>query len=207
MITLVDAFHLPWRRGYAPPIRGDHAGTSARPHLHEAILVLAGSALIAVSAWIAVPLPFSPVPVTAQTFAVLLVGSALGARRGAAAAIAYLGEGSLGLPVFAGGSGGAHVLAGPTGGYLAGFVAGAWLCGFLAERGWDRRVLTTVVSMVLGNVAILLPGVLWLSRFVGTERVLALGLTPFLPGDVVKIAAAAVILPLGWKLIARLRAR
>jgi biotin transport system substrate-specific component len=175
--------------------------------LHEAILVLAGSALIAASAWIAVPLPFSPVPVTAQTFAVLLVGSVLGARRGAAAAIAYLGEGSLGLPVFAGGSGGVHALAGPTGGYLAGFVAGAWLCGLLAERGWDRRVLTTVVSMALGNVAILAPGLLWLSRFVGTERVLALGLVPFLPGDVVKIASAAVVLPLGWKVIARLRAR
>jgi len=212
MITLVDAFHLPWRRGYAPPLRGGHAGASARASvapllLHETILVLAGSALIAASAWIAVPLPFSPVPVTAQTFAVLLVGSVLGARRGAAAAIAYLGEGALGLPVFAGGSGGMHALAGPTGGYLAGFVAGAWLCGLLAERGWDRRVLTTVVSMVLGNVAILAPGLLWLSRFVGTERVLALGLYPFLPGDVVKIASAAVALPLGWRLIARLRAR
>lgn len=211
MITMVDAFHLPWRRGYAPPLRAGHAGAPARASsgallFHEAILVLAGSALIAASAWIAVPLPFSPVPVTAQTFAVLLVGSVLGARRGAAAAIAYLGEGSLGLPVFAGGSGGAHVLAGPTGGYLAGFVAGAWLCGFLAERGWDRRVLTTVVSMVFGNVAILAPGLLWLSRFVGTERVQALGLVPFLPGDVVKIASAAVILPLGWRLIARLRA-
>lgn len=212
MITMVDAFHLPWRRGYAPPTRGGHAGAPARASagtllFHEAILVLAGSALIAASAWIAVPLPFSPVPVTAQTFAVLLVGSVLGARRGTAAAIAYLGEGSLGLPVFAGGSGGAHVLAGPTGGYLAGFVAGAWLCGYLAERGWDRRVFTTVVSMVLGNAAILAPGLLWLSRFVGTERVLALGLVPFLPGDVVKIASAAVILPLGWRLIARLRAR
>ena len=198
MITMVDAFHLPWRRGYA-----------ARASLlfHEAILVLSGSALIAASAWIAVPLPFSPVPVTAQTFAVLLVGSALGARRGAAAAIAYLGEGALGLPVFAGGSGGAHVLAGPTGGYLAGFVAGAWLCGLLAGRGWDRRVVTTVLSMALGNLAILAPGLLWLSRFVGSGRVLALGLAPFLPGDAVKIATAAVMLPLGWKLIARLRAR
>jgi biotin transport system substrate-specific component len=206
MITLVDAFHLPWRRGYAPSARPARVSTASLL-FHEAILVLAGSALIAASAWIAVPLPFSPVPVTAQTFAVLLVGSVLGARRGAAAAIAYLGEGSLGLPVFAGGSGGVHALAGPTGGYLAGFVAGAWLCGLLAERGWDRRVLTTVVSMALGNVAILAPGLLWLSRFVGTERVLALGLVPFLPGDVVKIASAAVVLPLGWKVIARLRAR
>ena len=194
MITMVDAFRLPWRRAYAPSVHS--RGSEVLPHgrseatgrastasliIHEAILVLAGSALIAASAWIAVPLPFSPVPVTAQTFAVLLVGSVLGARRGAAAALAYLGEGALGLPVFAGGSGGAHVLAGPTGGYLAGFVAGAWLCGLLAGRGWDRRVVTTVLSMALGNLAILAPGLLWLSRFVGSGRVLALGLAPFLP--------------------------
>ena len=220
MITMVDAFRLPWRRAYAPSVhsrgsevlplgRSEATGRASTASLiiHEAILVLAGSALIAASAWIAVPLPFSPVPVTAQTFAVLLVGSVLGARRGAAAALAYLGEGALGLPVFAGGSGGAHVLAGPTGGYLAGFVAGAWLCGLLAGRGWDRRVVTTVLSMALGNLAILAPGLLWLSRFVGSGRVLALGLAPFLPGDAVKIATAAVMLPLGWKLIARLRTR
>ncbi len=213
MIPMVDAFRLPWRRGYAPagpresgvlPQARDAVGSRIAK---EVILILAGSALIAASAWIAVPLPFSPVPVTAQTFAVLLVGSVLGSRRGAAAALAYLGEGSLGLPVFAGGSGGAHVLAGPTGGYLVGFLAGAWLCGVLAERGWDRRVRATALSMALGNLAILLPGLLWLERFVGPERVLAMGLIPFLPGDAVKIAVAAVILPLGWKLIARLRTR
>ncbi len=196
MIAMVDALPLPHRRqGLAASLA------------YEAPLVLAGSALIAASAWIALPLPFSPVPVTAQTFAVLLVGSVLGARRGAAAAIAYLAEGSFGLPVFAGPSAGVHVLAGPTGGYLAGFVAGATLCGALAERGWDRRVSTTIASMALGNVLILAPGLLWLARFVGSERVLALGLFPFLPGDVVKIAAAAALLPLGWKLIASLRAR
>ena len=169
---------------------------------YEVLLVLAGSGLIALSAWIAVPLPFSPVPVTAQTFAVLLVGSALGARRGAASALAYLAEGCSGLPVFAGGAAGPHVMVGPTGGYLAGFVLGAWLCGALAERGWDRRPIPTIASMALGNALILAIGLIWLSRFVGWSRVLALGLFPFLPGDLVKIALAVVLLPLGWKLLA-----
>jgi biotin transport system substrate-specific component len=195
MITMADAVR---------PARFHAAAASLG---YEALLVLAGSALIALSAWIAVPLPFSPVPVTAQTFAVLLVGSALGARRGAASAIAYLAEGASGMPVFAGGAAGAHVLAGPTGGYLAGFVLGAFVCGALAERGFDRRPVTTVASMVLGNIAILAPGLLWLAQFVGSERVLQLGLYPFIPGDVVKIALAATLLPLGWKFIAGLRSR
>jgi biotin transport system substrate-specific component len=195
MITMADA------------IRPARSHTVAASLGYEALLVLAGSALIALSAWIAVPLPFSPVPVTAQTFAVLLVGSALGARRGAASALAYLAEGTAGMPVFAGGAAGPHVLAGPTGGYLAGFVLGAFVCGALAERGFDRRPATTVASMIVGNIAILVPGLLWLSRFTGSGRVLALGLYPFIPGDFVKIALAAAVLPLGWKFIAGLRSR
>jgi biotin transport system substrate-specific component len=224
MITMADAirpaFARPGTSAAAPafarpgsPATADASAPAAtrasvRASLaYEALLVLAGSALIALSAWIAIPLPFSPVPVTAQTFAVLLVGSALGARRGAASALAYLAEGASGLPVFAGGAAGPHVLAGPTAGYLAGFVLGAYLCGALAERGWDRRPVTTIASMVLGNVAILAPGLLWLARFVGAPRVLKLGLFPFIPGDIVKIALAAAILPFGWRLLAGLRAR
>jgi biotin transport system substrate-specific component len=204
MITMADAIRPPFARPRA--VGGPAAGTAASL-AYEALLVLAGSALIALSAWIALPLPFSPVPVTAQTFAVLFVGSALGARRGAASALAYLAEGASGLPVFAGGSSGVHVLVGPTGGYLAGFVLGAWICGALAERGYDRRPATTLLSMALGNIAILVPGLLWLARFVGAPRVLAMGLFPFLPGDVLKIALAVALLPLGWKLLAGFRAR
>jgi biotin transport system substrate-specific component len=202
MITLADALRPAFQRGRAS---GATLATSrAEASLsYDLVLVLWGSALIALSAWIAVPLPFSPVPVTGQTFAVLLVGSALGARRGAAAAVAYLAEGVSGLPVFAGGAAGPHVFLGPTGGYLVGFVLGAWLAGVLAERGFDRRPITTVLSMALGNIAILVPGLLWLARFVGGSRVLELGLYPFLPGDVVKIALAAAVLPLGWKFLAR----
>jgi len=198
MITMADAVR-------PTAISAGHAKTRALAY--ELLLVLAGSALIAVSAWVAIPLPFSPVPITGQTLAVLLVGSALGSRRGAASALAYLAEGAWGLPVFAGGAAGLHVLASPTGGYLAGFVLGAFICGALAERGWDRRALSTVASMLLGNLAILVPGLLWLSRFVGPGRVLALGLFPFVPGDAVKIALAAALLPLGWKLLHRLGAR
>jgi biotin transport system substrate-specific component len=167
--------------------------------LHDAAIVLAGSALIALSAQVAIPLPFSPVPITGQTFGVLLVASLLGRSRGAAAALAYLAEGAAGLPVFAGAAAGPAVLLGPTGGYLLGFVPAAALCGALAERGWDRTGLRTAVSMILGNIVILALGLSWLARFVGAPQVLALGFWPFVPGDIVKIGLAAALLPLGWK--------
>jgi biotin transport system substrate-specific component len=214
MITMADAIRPGFRRHGASaaaepaPATAIPAGRAKAGALaSELLLVLAGSALIALSAWVAIPLPFSPVPVTGQTFAVLLVGSALGSRRGAASALAYLAEGAWGLPVFAGGAAGPHVLVGPTGGYLAGFVLGAFVCGGLAERGWDRRPLPTLGSMLIGNLAILAPGLLWLCRIVGPGRVLALGLFPFVLGDAVKIAFAAALLPLGWKFLRRFGAR
>ena len=162
-------------------------------------VVLLGSLFIALSAQVALPLPFSPVPVTGQTFAVLAVGAALGRARGTASVLAYLGEGAAGLPVFAGGAAGIAPLLGPTGGYLLGFLPGAWLCGALAERGWDRRVGGTIAAMLLGNAAIFAVGLPWLSGFVGASNALALGFWPFLPGDVVKIGLAAAALPLVWK--------
>jgi biotin transport system substrate-specific component len=177
----------------------------ARPRVaslaFDLALVLAGSALIALSAQVAIPLPFSPVPVTGQTFAVLLVGAALGRWRGAASVLAYLAEGAAGLPVFAGAHAGPAVLLGPTGGYLFGFVLGAWLCGHLAERGWDRTVRGTTAAMVLGNVVIFAVALPWLARYVGAANVWALGFWPFIPGDVVKIGLASALLPLAWKWI------
>lgn len=104
----------------------------------------------------------------------------------------------MGLPVFAGGASGLPYLFGPTGGYLFGFVAAAYVTGALAERGWDRRSWTTLAAMLIGHGVLYLPGLLWLSRFVG-ERALALGLWPFVPGDVLKIALAMTLLPLGWR--------
>lgn len=170
--------------------------------LYDAALVLGGSLFIALSAQIAVQLPFSPVPVTGQTLAVLLVGALLGSRRGALAVLAYIAEGLAGLPVFAGGAAGLARLAGPTGGYLIGFVVAAYVVGLLAERGWDRRFGTTVAAMTLGNGVIYAIGATWLAVFVGgAAQAWSLGVLPFLPGDALKIILAAVLLPGGWKLL------
>ncbi len=170
-------------------------------------LILAGSVLVALCAQVAIPLPFSPVPVTGQTFGVLLVGALLGSRRGALALLTYVVEGIAGLPVFALGKVGPAILLGPTGGYLVGFIAAAWLVGYLSERGMDRRLWSSVVSMTAGTAVILFFGVTWLCPFTGLGSALALGCFPFLPGAVAKILLAAALLPAGWKLIGRRSSR
>ena len=164
-------------------------------------LTLGGSLLIGLAAQIRVVLPFSPVPVTGQTFAVLLLGALYGSRRGPVTVATYIMFGILGLPVFAGGAAGMARLLGPTGGYLIGFILAAWVVGLLSERGWDRKASTTAASMIIGNVVIYLVGVTWLSRFVGWEAVLGSGVLPFLAGDALKIALATVLLPTGWTVI------
>ena len=166
--------------------------------LRTILLALVGSALLAVSAKIQIP--FWPVPMTMQTFAVLLIGITYGSRLGAATVALYLAEGAAGLPVFAGGGGIAY-LAGPTAGYLFGFVIAAALVGWLAEHGWDRKASTTAAAMLLGNLVIYLSGLLWLGTIVGYGKVFAVGMLPFLPGDVLKLALAAAILPAVWRLI------
>jgi biotin transport system substrate-specific component len=169
----------------------------------EIVLVLGGALLIALAAQIRIALPFSPVPVTGQTFAVLLLGALYGRTRGVATVLAYLGLGAVGFPVFAGGAAGAARLVGPTAGYLAGFVAAAFVVGALAERGWDRRPWTTAAAMVVGSLVIYAAGVVWLSRFVGWDKVLATGVLPFLAGDAAKIVLATALLPVGWKVVRR----
>jgi biotin transport system substrate-specific component len=203
MATMADVI----RPAFARPGAGTAAQVRAGSFAYDLILVAAGSALIAATAQVWFHLPFSPVPITGQTFGVLFVASLLGRARGAAAVLLYLAEGAAGLPVFSEMKAGAHILLGPTGGYLAGFVPGAWLCGALAERGFDRSVRGTILSMLLGNVAIFALGLPWLARYVGTEHALALGFWPFLPGDVVKIGLAAALLPLGWRLVGARRGR
>jgi biotin transport system substrate-specific component len=146
----------------------------------------------------------APVPVTGQTFGVLMVAALLGRRRGVLCVLTYLAQGLAGLPVFAYGRAGLAAFLGPTGGYLAGFVVAAYVVGALAERGWDRRMPTTVLAMLLGNVAIYACGLTWLlclDRLLGKPLgggMLVVGLLPFLAGDAVKIALAAVLLPAGW---------
>lgn len=168
---------------------------------YDIVLIIGGSLLIALCAQVKVPLPFSPVPITGQTFAVLMMGALLGSRRGSLCALAYIIQGAAGLPVFAFG-GGPAVLAGPTGGYLAGFVVGAYVTGALAERGWDRRVGTTILAMVLGNLGIYSFGLVWLCCLMGISKaVLVTGLYPFIVGDLLKIVLAAVVLPSAWQLL------
>lgn len=164
-------------------------------------LVLAGSALVALSAQLVIRLPFSPVPITGQTFAVLLVGFVLGSRRGALSLGLYLLEGIMGLPVFAGGGAGLPWLFGPSGGYLIGFVLAAGMVGTLAERGFDRKFITTMIAFAGGMLAIYTIGALWLSNYIGWQAALQTGVLPFLPGDVLKAILAAMALPAAWKIV------
>lgn len=165
--------------------------------MHRIALVIAGSALIALSAHIKVP--FFPVPVTMQTMVILLIGMTYGSRLGALTVLAYLAEGAMGLPVFAGGAGLAY-MAGPTGGYLFGFLISAFVLGNLAERGWGKTWQTTAAAMVIGNLVIYTFGVIWLSNVIGSfDKGLQFGLLPFIYGDILKIVIAMAALPFAWK--------
>lgn len=169
----------------------------------EIPLLIGFNLLLVLSAQVAIPLPFSPVPITGQTFGVLLVAMALGRLRGTSVVVAYFLEGALGLPVFAGGTAGLAVLMGPTGGYLIGFVFAAFLVGTLADHGWDRGIVRSLAAMTLGTAVIFAAGLAAVSRFVPSESVLALGLTPFVPGALIKIALASLVLPSVWRFVGR----
>ena len=170
---------------------------------YDVALVIGGSMFIALSAQASLLTPFSPVPVTGQTLAVLLVGMLFGSRLGVATLLAYMTEGLLGLPVFSGASAGLILLAGPTGGYLVGFVAAVWIVGSLADRGWGISPTKAAAAMALGSIAIYAAGAAWLSLFVGPAAALSLGVAPFLVGDALKIALGATALPILSRLIRR----
>jgi len=148
-----------------------------------------------------------PVPITGQTFAVLLAGALLGSRRGALSQLTYLAVGATGIPYWfaLGGPPGIARLVGPTGGYLIGFAAAAFVVGWLAERGWDRRVWMAIPAMLGGSIVIYIFGLSWLSHFVPGDAVLQAGLYPFVIGDLIKVVAAALILPSGWMLLRRFK--
>lgn len=161
-------------------------------------LILAGSLLVALGARAEVPMV--PVPMTLQTLAISVIGLTFGARLATLTLLAYLAQGAVGLPVFAGGAGLAH-LAGPTGGYLAGFVAMAWLTGFLAERGFGRGFVRLFFAAFLPAMLLFVPGALWLAAVtpLGLPGAIAAGVTPFLLGAVVKSAIAAMVAAGGWR--------
>jgi len=171
--------------------------------LGDAAAVMIMSWAIAVCARFCVPLPFTPVPLTGSTLGVLGAGALLGPRRGGAAAALYLLQGGCGLPFFAGGAAGWACLLGPTGGYLLGFVPGAWLAGLLAQRGWDRRTASNLALLLAGSAVILACGLVGLARFVPAGRLLSVGLYPFLVGDLFKSGVCAALLPWGWRWLGR----
>jgi biotin transport system substrate-specific component len=206
----------PFERGltlgdFLVPIRLGERAAAWQRHL---LMIGAGVILIAASAQVSIPLAFTPVPITGQTFGVLFSAALLGFRRSLLTVGLYLLLGAVGLPVFAGWSSGAsHIVSfaggmlalAPAGGYLVGFIFAAGLVGRLAELGWDRRIPGSVAAMFLGNVVIYLFGVPWLMFALGIDIGVGLekGFYPFLIGDALKLALAAGLLPAGWWLVRR----
>jgi biotin transport system substrate-specific component len=184
------------------PVR---VGERVSPRLRNVVLVVTGAFLIFLTARISLPIPGNPVPFTLQTFGILVVGGALGLRRGGLAAALYIALGIVGLPFFAEGQGGLHVILGATGGYLIGFVLAAALVGRLAELGWDRRIGGALGATALGTVVIYLVGVPWLAVTTGMSLgdAIATGLVPFVVADTIKLVAAALMFPAAWWVVGR----
>ena len=171
--------------------------------LRRAALVVAGNILLVAASKVA--MPFGPVPYTLQTLAVLLIGITYGPRLGSTTLAAFLAQGAVGIPVFAGPTAGIAAFAGPTGGYLVGFLCAAAALGFLAERGWGRTVFTTLTAMLVGEAILFGLGVSWLAAHIGIDNALSAGLVIFLPWEAVKIAMAMALLPGMWKLVGHVR--
>jgi biotin transport system substrate-specific component len=206
----------PFERGltlgdFLVPIRLGERAASWQRHV---LMIAAGVALITLSAQVVVPLPFTPVPITGQTFGVLFASALLGFRRSVLTLAIYLLLGTFGAPVFAGWTSGAgkiatfadgHLALGATGGYLVGFLIAGALVGRLAELGWDRRIGSSLAAMLIGNAIVYLLGVPWLIYATGITATIGLeqGFYPFLVGDVVKLAIAAALLPVGWWAVRR----
>ena len=194
--TLLDAL-LP-AAGTSPNFTAGPATNGLLRLAAQLVLVLAGSMLLAASAQFKMVIPFSPVPVTGQTLVVLMIGLAYGSRLGAVTVLAYIFAGLRGLPVFAGGTSGWVVMAGPSGGYLVGFLAAVFVMGLLAERGMGRNILSTALAMLAGNMVIYLFGYAWLASLIGPGKAFVFGVQPFLWGDAIKLVVAACLMPVAW---------
>jgi biotin transport system substrate-specific component len=175
--------------------------------LTNATLLLGGTLFMSVMAQIAIPVPGSPVPITGQTLGVLLIGSSYGASLGLATIAAYIGFGLLGAPLFAGGKHGLAVLTGSTGGYIVGMLFASYVVGALANRRWDVHLRTSFGQMLLGEILIFAPGLLWLqmSYNLSWSKTIAFGLTPFIVGEIIKIGIAGTALPSVWAVVRRVR--
>ncbi|WP_280707164.1 biotin transporter BioY [Bradyrhizobium sp. BR13661] len=169
------------------------------------VLIALGTALMALSAKVSLPLPY--VPMTLQTLVVLMIGAGYGWRLGSATMVAYLAEGAIGLPVFAGPVGGIAPLLGPTAGYLYGFVAAAFITGWLAERGWDRNIALLFLAMAVGHVVIFIAGFGWLAYGIGlgSDKAWLVGVVPFIAASVVKNALGAALMPAARRMVGRRR--
>lgn len=175
---------------------------AAKSRVRNAALVLGLTALTAISAQIAIPLPFTPVPLTLQTFAVLVGAAALGAERAVLAQVLYITLAVAGAPVMAGANGGREAVMGATGGYLIGFVLASYVVGRIASRGATTKISTTALAYIAGSATIYLIGAPWLAYTTGNTMAWAIanGVVPFLIGDAIKAVAAGAVLPLAWKL-------
>lgn len=168
-------------------------------YLTETGLVVLGTLFIALMSQLSFILPFTPVPVTGQTFAILLLAVLYGGKRAGVTVSAYLTEGLCGMPVFSKAGFGLAHLTGPTGGYLMGFLVAAYLVGALADKGWSKSYLLTFAAMIAGNAIIYLFGAGWLSVFVGAGKAISAGMVPFIAGDILKIMLISALLPSIWK--------
>jgi biotin transport system substrate-specific component len=176
------------------------ADVFSHTRVRDAALVIGAALLTGACAQISIPIPGSPVPVTGQTFAVLLTGAALGANRGALGQMLYVGLGLVGLPFYADGAHGVDVVFGATGGYLLAFPISAWVCGKLAEARYDRTPATALPAFLVGSIIVFAIGVPWLavSADLSLWTALDLGFVPFIPGGILKAALAAGLLPTAW---------
>jgi biotin transport system substrate-specific component len=172
---------------------------------YDLLCIFLGSLFLGIMSQLSVDLWFTPVPMTMQTLAVLLIGALLGSKKGVWAVIAYLGEGAMGMPVFAGGSFGVARFCGPTGGYLFAFILCAWIVGYFFKRGWGQCYKMNFLSLILGTASIYAIGYLWLSCFFGFKNAFFMGVYPFLGGAVIQLTIASILIPSGWRLFQSLK--
>ena len=165
------------------------------------LLVFTGALFVSAFAQIKIPLPFTPVPLTGQTFAVLLIGATLGSKRGSASIIIYTAMGAFGLPVFSGGASGLTYLTGATFGYFVGFILAAYFIGRFAEYGLERHLRTSLIPFLIGTLIIYLFGAGWLAILFGVEKAFSFGILPFLAGDLIKLLLATLVLPTTWRFV------